>query len=337
MGTQIIPKTRFKSLSNEPALTDISPGLTWRPKPCPQEQAFEAMRAALKNGCNFWNGGEFYGPPEYNSLVLLERYLEKYPEDADKIVLSVKGAGGAHLEKGADGSPEEIRRSLDAILSQLNGRKKVDLFECARRDPKADMKVTFGEIQKYIDAGKVGGISLSEVNAQTIHDAVKVTTVKAVEVELSLFSTEVLDNGVAAACAQYDIPLVAYSPLCRGILTGEFKTLDDLPEGDIRRHFPRFSPENFEHNITLMHKVKELAEKKGITPSQFALGWTLALSKRPGMPTIIPIPGATTVDRVNENSKLVELTAEEMSAVDEILAKMDVKGARYPAAVMVNT
>lgn len=295
------------------------------------------MRTALQNGCNFWNGGEFYGVPEYNSLVLLERYFEKYPEDADKVILSVKGAAGARLEKGADGSPEEIRRSLDAILSQLNGRKKLDLFECARRDPNADMKATFAEMQKYIDAGKLGGVSLSEVSAQTIHDAVKVTRVKAVEVELSLFSTEVLDNGVAAACAQYNIPLVAYSPLARGMLTGEVNSLDDIPKDDIRRHLPRFSPENFQHNITLMHKVKELAEKKGITPGQFAIAWTLALSKRPGMPTIIPIPGATTVDRVNENSKLVELTEEDMTAVDDILAKMDVKGARYPPSIAMNT
>lgn len=295
------------------------------------------MRAALKNGCNFWNGGEFYGPPEYNSLVLLERYFEKYPEDANKIVLSVKGAAGAHCEKGADGSPEEIRRSLDAVLGQLKGRKKVDVFECARRDAGVDLSVTFGEIQKYVDAGKVGGISLSEVNAQTIHDAVKVTSVKAVEVELSLFSTEVLENGVAAACAQYSIPLVAYSPLCRGMLTGEINSLDDLPEGDIRRHFPRFSPENFEHNITLVQRVKELAAQRGITPGQFAIAWTRSLSKRPGMPTIIPIPGATSVDRVNENSKLLELTDMEMAAVDQILEKMDVKGARYPAHVLTNT
>ncbi|CAN8098699.1 unnamed protein product [Discula destructiva] len=312
-------------------------GLTWRPKPCPQEQAFEAMRAAITNGSNFWNGGEFYGPPEYNSLVLLERYFEKYPDDADKVVLSIKGAGGARLEKGADGSPEEIRRSLDAVLSQLNGRKKLDLFECARRDPKVDMKVTFAEIQKYIDAGKLGGISLSEVSAQTIHDAVKITSVKAVEVELSLFSTDVLENGVAAACAQYGIPLVAYSPLSRGMLTGDIKSIDDLPEGDIRRHFPRFSPQNFEHNITLVHRVMELAEKKGATPGQVAIAWTRALSRRPGMPTIIPIPGATTADRVTENSKLVELTEEEMAVIDELLEKMDVKGARYPTNVATNT
>lgn len=125
--------------------------------------------------------------------------------------------------------------------------------------------------------------------------------------------------------------------MSRGLLTGNINSLDDLPEGDIRRHFPRFSPENFPHNVTLIHKVKELAEKKGITPSQCAIAWTLALSKRPGMPTIIPIPGATTVDRVNENSKLVELTEEDMAAIDEILAKMDVRGGRYPPAVMTNT
>lgn len=290
------------------------------------------MKAALANGCNFWNGGEFYGVPEYNSLVLLERYFEKYPEDADKIVLSVKGAAGARLEKGADGSPEEIRRSLDAILSQLNGRKKLDLFECARRDTRVPLETTFGEIQKYIDAGKLGAISLSEVGAQTIHDAVKITKVAAVEVELSLFSTEPLENGVAAACAEHGIPLVAYSPLCRGLLTGSFKSVDDLAEDDPRRHFPRFQGENFQHNITLANTVIELAEKKGVTSGQFALAWVRALSRRPGMPTIIPIPGATTVDRVNENSKQVELTDEEMAAVDEILDKMEIKGTRYPAA-----
>lgn len=317
--------------------SDTLAGLTWRAQPCSQEQAFEAMKAALSNGCNFWNGGEFYGTPEYNSLILLERYFEKYPEDADKIVLSVKGAAGARLEKGADGSPEEIHRSIDTVLSQLKGRKKLDIFECARRDPRVPLQVTFGEMQKYIDAGKLGGISLSEVSAQTIHDAVKITKVSAVEVELSLFSTEVLENGVAAACAEYGIPLVAYSPLCRGLLTGSFKSLDDLPEGDIRRRFPRFHADNFEHNVTLANRVIEMADKKGVTPGQFALAWVRALSKRPGMPTIIPIPGATTADRVNENSKLVELTDEEMSVVDEILDKMEVKGTRYPAGMHVDT
>lgn len=294
------------------------------------------MRAALKNGCNSWNGGDFYGTPEYNSLTLLERYFEKYPEDADKVILCIKGGVGVDARK-PDGSAESMRRSIDAILKQLNGRKKLDLFECARRDQAVSMEETFGELQKYIDEGKLGGISLSEVRVETIHEAVKITKIAAVEVELSLFSTEPLENGVAAACAQYGIPLIAYSPLCRGLLTGQIKKYDDLPENDFRRHYPRFSPENFEHNITLVQKVEEMATKKGITTGQFALSWLLALQKRPGMPVIIPIPGATTAERVEENSKAVELTDEEMAVVDEILDKLDVKGARYPVFVPVDT
>lgn len=177
------------------------------------------MRASLAAGCNFWNGGEIYGQPSYNSLVLLERYFAKYPEDADKVVLSVKGAALPPPALGPDGSPEGIRRSIDNVLKQLGGRKKLDLFECARRDPKVDMRDTFAAMQEYVDKGLLGGISLSEVSAATIHEAVKVAKIVAVEVELSLFAPDVLTNGVAAACAQYNIPLVAYSPIGRGVST----------------------------------------------------------------------------------------------------------------------
>lgn len=164
---------------------------------------------------NFWNGGEFYGTPEYNSMTLLDRYFERYPEDADKVVLSIKG-GMAGLGK-PDGSPENIRRSIDNVLKQLNGRKKLDIFECARRDPNVPLATTFAAMQEYIDKGLLGGISLSEVSAATIHEAVKHAKIVAVEVELSVFTPDVLTNGVAAACAQYDIPLVAYSPLGWGV------------------------------------------------------------------------------------------------------------------------
>lgn len=190
------------------------PGFTWRPDPTPNEQAFEALRAGLDHGMNFWNGGEFYGTPDCNSMTLLEAYFAKYPEDADKVVLSIKGAVGP---KGPDGSPEGVRRSIDNVLRQLKGRKKLDLFECARRDPRVPMAATFGAMQEYIDKGLLGGISLSEVAASTIHEAVKHAKIAAVEVELSIFSPDVLTNGVAAACAQYGIPLVAYSPIGRGV------------------------------------------------------------------------------------------------------------------------
>ncbi|KAL2263454.1 hypothetical protein VTK26DRAFT_6752 [Humicola hyalothermophila] len=309
-------------------------GFTWRENPPPLEQAFEAMRAALRNGMNFWNGGEFYGTPEYNSMTLLEKYFAKYPEDADKVVLSIKGGIGPDLKP--DGSAANVRRSIDNVLRQLNGRKKLDIFECARRDPNVPMEETFAAMQEYIDKGLLGGVSLSEVSAATIHEAVKHVKVVAVEVELSLQSPDVLTNGVAEACAQYDIPLVAYSPIGRGILTGQLRTLEDIPP--MLRSWPRFSPENFPHNLELVTYVRGLAERKGCTPAQLAISWTRNLSRRrPNLPLIIPIPGATTVARVDENAVYVELTDDEMREIQDRLDKFEVRGARYPPHVPVNT
>lgn len=135
---------------------------------------------------NFWNGGEFYGSPDYNSLVLLEKYFEKYPEDADKVVISIKGGANPKTHQ-TDASPENTRRSLNDSIAQLKGRKMIDLFEFGRRDPNVPLDTTFGLIDReYVQTGKIGGISLSEVRAETIHEAVKHTKVLAVEVELSL-------------------------------------------------------------------------------------------------------------------------------------------------------
>lgn len=135
---------------------------------------------------NCWNGGENYGPPEYNSLVLLERYFTKYPEDANNVILSIKGGANPKTHK-TDASPENTRRTLNDSIAQLKGRKKIDLFEFGRRDPTIPMAETFSLIEKeYVQTGKIGGISLSEVRAETIHEAVKYTKVLAVEVELSL-------------------------------------------------------------------------------------------------------------------------------------------------------
>jgi pyridoxine 4-dehydrogenase len=312
-------------------------GMTWRSEPPPQEQSIEAMRTALKHGANFWNGGDFYGPHDYNSLVLLERYFEKYPEDADKVVISIKGAVGPHGSE-PDGSPEGIRKAIDNSLAQLKGRKKIDIFECARRDQNVPMEVTFQTINKeYVETGKVGGIALSEVRLDTLKEALKHTKVAAVEVELSLFSTDVLTNGIATTCAEHGIPLIAYSPIGRGMLTGKFKSLDDIPKDSILRFFPRFQPGTFDINLELVRKVEEIAQRKGCTPAQLAIAWVKALSRRPGMPTIIPIPGATTAERVEENSKQVDLSDQEMEDIDAILSKFETAGERYPGQIPMNT
>jgi len=120
------------------------------------------------------------------------------------------------------------------------------------------------------------------------------------------------------------------------MLTGQLKKWDDIPEGDFRRTHPRFQPDNFDINLNLVRQVEALAKKKGCTPAQLAIGWCLALQRRPGMPTIIPIPGATTVERVEENAKIVDLTDEEMAEIDATLAEFEVQGGRYPDHAPVN-
>ncbi|PSR90380.1 putative aldo/keto reductase [Coniella lustricola] len=303
-------------------------GLTWRDNPPSDEQAFEILRVALEKGCNCWDGGQFYGPSERNSLVLLERYLAKYPQDADRIVLNIKGGMPG---QPVDASAEHIRRSLDACLDQLQGRKTMDMYEFGRRDPNIPLATSLGVlVSEYVETGKVGGVALTEVSAASIHEAVKVTKILAVEVELSLFATDVLHNGVAAACARYGIPLIAYSPIGRGILSGAFKKHADLPKDLLmmQMDFPWFRPENFEKNMALVEQVNKLAEKKGCTPAQLAINWTIAQSRRPGMPTIIAIPGCSTVERLEENSKIIDIDDQEMAEIDAILAKFTTAGNR---------
>ena len=167
------------------------------------------MRAALDSDCNFWNAGEFYGTPDWNTQKLLAAYFEKYPEDANKVVLSVKGAFD-YTTFRPDASIEGLKRSLDKIHLDLAGTKRVDIFECARVDPETPLEVTLNYlVEEYVSKGIIGGIALSEVSADTIRRAAKVTKIVAVENELSLWSTDVLENGVSEACAELNIPLVA--------------------------------------------------------------------------------------------------------------------------------
>ena len=307
-------------------------GLTWRQNPVSQSQAFDAMKAALDNGANFWNGGELYGTPERNSLHLLREYFEKYPSDAKKVVISIKGG----LEKGGmkpDGRPENVRRSIDECLTQLAGTKKLDLFECARVDPQTPIEITIRTANEYVQAGKLGGISLSECSEDTIRRAAKVAKISAVEVEYSLWAQEIEDNGVLKACGELGIPIVAYSPLGRGFLTGQVKSRNDLAEDDHRLHLPRFSEENFPKNLDLIHQLEKLAERKKCTPGQVGIAWVKAQSERDGNPVIIPIPGATTVERVKENLVDVELSENDLKEIDSILASTEIHGDRYHGPV----
>ncbi|OBT56318.1 hypothetical protein VE04_02843 [Pseudogymnoascus sp. 24MN13] len=302
-------------------------GLTWRSEPLSEEDCFKAMRAALANGSNFWNAGEFYGSPDFNSLTLLEKYFTKYPEDADEVLLSVKGG---LKDWQPDGSPENVRSSVDNCLKLLNGKKKIDMFKCARVDKNFPIETTLKVLdEEYVKTGKIGGIGLSEVSADTIERAVKVCKIVAVEVEVSLWATDIFSNGVAQACAGHNLPIVAYAPIGRGMLTGQITKPEDIPEGDFRKTVPRFQKEHFGKNLELVRELEKIAKRLGCTPAQLAISWVRSLSGKGCNPEIIPIPGSATVDRVNENAKYVPLSVEDLAEIDSILQSFEVAGDRY--------
>lgn len=311
-------------------------GLTWRADPQPASESIKTMKSSLDLGANFWNGGEIYGSAERNSLHLLNEYFTQYPEDAKKVVLSIKGG----CDKGSlmpNGSEENVKRSIDECLAVLDGKKKLDIWQAARVDPKTPIEISMRTADEYVKAGKVGGVGLSECSAASIRRAAKITKIAAVEVEYSLWSMEIQDNGVMAACSELGIPVVAYSPLGRGFLTGQVKSLDDIPENDFRRLIPRFSAENFPKNMKLVSEIEGLAKRKGCTSGQIALAWVKAQSQRDGNPVIIPIPGTTTVARLHENLKDVDLGDKDLKEIDSILASFNPVGDRYgghAAAVM---
>ncbi|MCJ1223569.1 hypothetical protein MMC12_000212 [Toensbergia leucococca] len=286
------------------------------------------MKTALNQGANFWNGGELYGTPDYNSLHLLAKYFAEHPSDSEKVVLSIKGGliPGTHK---LDGGEKNVRRSVDECLRVLDGKKFLDVFECARVDPNTPIETTIEVLATYVKEGKLGGISLSEVRAETIRRAQKVHPIVAVEVELSLWSRDTLSNGVAATCAELGIPVVAYSPLGRGFLTGQIKSVEDIPDGDFRKSQPRFQKEALAKNFEMVEELQKLGRKKGCTPAQLALAWVKQLSGKPGLPVIVPIPGATTEKRILENMHEVELSKEDLDEIDAILDKTEIHGGRY--------
>ncbi|KAF5665777.1 putative pyridoxine 4-dehydrogenase [Fusarium heterosporum] len=322
-------------------------GLTARP--LPDETTFAAIRTALDVGCNWLNGGEFYGPPDANSLALIRRYLEKYPEDADRIVLTIKGGLGPNWIP--IGTKENIRQSIDNCIETLGPVGRIASFEAARRDPDVDYEEdTLATINEYVKEGKIDGISCSELNADTLRSAAKKFKITALEIELSLFTTDPLTNGLLEACGELDIAVLAYceyyiclvpkelqqltshpAPLGRGFLGGQIKSAKDIPEDDLRiKMMPRWQGDNFQKNLQLVNDVEVLAKKKNCTVSQIAINWLLSISRRPGMPKIIPIPGSSKPDRVRENATIVELTDEDLADIDRLLSSFVPAGERYP-------
>lgn len=303
-------------------------GLMRLPSP---EDAFPVMKAALNAGANYWDAGELYGTPEYNSLHLLNKYFSKYPEDASKVFISVKGCFDMSSRRALN-DKEGVKASIENCLKILDGKCQIDLFQAARGDPDVPIETTVSAIADYVAAGKVGTIGLSECSAATIRRATIVHAISAVEVELSLIETGIFANGVAGTCAEFGIPIIAYSPLCRGLLTGKLRKYEDLGEHDYRKVFPRFQPDAFKENVKLVGELESIAKEKGCTVSQVAIAWVSEQTETADVP-VIPIPGASAVERVEQNLKKVVLTGLELNQINQALSTFKVKGDRYPAAL----
>ncbi|KAI5457343.1 NADP-dependent oxidoreductase domain-containing protein [Mariannaea sp. PMI_226] len=304
--------------------------MTHHSDPQPDEQTFKVLKAAVEAGVTVWIGADFYGTPENNSLHLINRYFTAHPEDAEKVVICIKSGIVSMGTFTMDCSPDAMRKSVENANRILDGKKKLDIFGPARVDPNVPIEDTIKALAQLLEEGQIGGIQLSEVTAPTIRKAVSSASISMVECEVSLWTTDIFENGVAAVCDELKIPIVAHSPFSGGVLTGRINSLGDLPPQDHHRFFPRFQPDNFDKNMKLVKALSEFAETRGITMSQLALSWIRAQSQRPEVPLLIPVPGASSKDRLLQNCEDVGLDIDSLLEIQKILDQFPVFGERYP-------
>ena len=231
--------------------------------------------------------------------------------------------------RGVNGKPEYVRSSCDASLRRL-GVDSIDLYYQHRVDPKTPIEETVGAMAELVKAGKIRHIGLSEASAQTLRRAAKVHKITALQTEYSLWTRDP-ESEILPTCRELGIGFVAYSPLGRGFLTGQFKRFDDLPADDYRRISPRFQGENFQKNLELVKRVEQIAAEKHCTPSQLALAWVLAQGD-----DIVPIPGTKRRKYLEDNAGAVEvqLTSEDLHRIAEVFPSGAASGERYPEHMM---
>jgi aryl-alcohol dehydrogenase-like predicted oxidoreductase len=228
-----------------------------------------------------------------------------------------------------DNSPALIASSCEESLKRL-GTDHLDLFYLHRIDRTVPLEESIGALAKLVKAGKIRYAGLSECSADTFRKAHQVHPIAAVQMEYSVWFRGP-EAEILPACRELGVSLVAYSPLGRGFLAGNFRTLADLPKDDARRNQPRFVDGNVEHNLAIADAVREVAKRKGATPAQIALAWVLAQGEE-----VLPIPGTKRRERQAENaaSVNVKLTAAEIQELSSTVERLSVKGDRYPPAMM---
>jgi aryl-alcohol dehydrogenase-like predicted oxidoreductase len=297
------------------------------PKRMNDAESIRVIHRYLDAGGNFLDTADGYGVGRNESLV-----GKAIKGRRDAVVLATKfgnarGTGGEFL--GVRGDAQYVRECCDASLRRL-GVDVIDLYYQHRVDPKTPIEETVGAMAGLVKAGKARYLGLSEAAPATVRRAAKVHPIAALQTEYSLWSREA-EAEVLPAVRELGIGFVAYSPLGRGFLTGQFKTIDDLPADDYRRTTPRFQGENFRKNLELVKKIEELAAAKGCTPSQLALAWLLAQGE-----DIVPIPGTKRVEYLDDDlgAVRVRLTAKDLAQINAVLPAGAASGDRCHAQAM---
>ncbi len=286
-------------------------------------ESIATIHLALDRGINFLDTADMYGVGK--NEVLVGKAIQGR---RNEVVLATKfgnqrSPDGKFL--GVSGSPEYVRACCEASLQRLNV-EVIDLFYQHRVDPKTPIEDTVGAMADLVKQGKVRYLGLSEAAPGTIRRAHRVHPISALQTEYSLWTRDPEDE-ILATVRELGIGFVAYSPLGRGFLTGEFKRPEDFPENDFRRFHPRFQGENFHKNLHLVRHIEALAKSKGATPAQIALAWVLAQGE-----DIVPIFGTKKRPRLQENLEAIEitLTPGELREIDRLLPKGSTAGTRYP-------
>jgi aryl-alcohol dehydrogenase-like predicted oxidoreductase len=288
-------------------------------------ESIATIQRALELGIDFMDTAQIYGPLTNEELVgkaiegKRDQYViaSKFQRNLDEAV-----PGDMSTLGEIDGSPENVRKTIDGTLQRL-GIDQIDLYYQHRVDPNVEIEETVGAMAELVEAGKVKYLGLSEAAPETIRRAHAVHPITALQTEYSVFAREP-EAEILPTCRELGIGFVAYSPLGRGFLSGRFTSPEELAENDFRRSQPRFQGENLEANMRIVAKLREIAEEKDVTPAQLALAWVLAQGD-----DIVPIPGTKRRKYLEENAAAadIELSDEDLSRIDDELP--EVSGERY--------
>jgi aryl-alcohol dehydrogenase-like predicted oxidoreductase len=295
----------------------------------PKEESIALIRQAVDRGVTLFDTAEVYGPFTNEEIV-----GEALKPMRDQVVIATKFGFAIDpktgKQSGLDSRPEHIREVCDASLKRL-GIGVLDLLYQHRVDPNVPIEDVAGTVKELIAVGKVRHFGLSEPGAQTVRRAHAVQPITALQNEYSLWTRGPETNGILDACEELGIGLVAYSPLGKGFLTGAMSKDAKIGDNDFRKILPRFTPEAMEKNQALVDLLKRIGEEKEATPAQIALAWLLAQK-----PWIVPIPGTTKLDRLEENlgAANVQLTEKDLGEIKAAAAEIQIEGERYPAHLM---